>query len=59
VPAESWVYALNRQTDLGYLQITDSTGIYDLEVKAQVGDKVVLWYTLHGDQSEPLDITIR
>jgi hypothetical protein len=58
VPANSWVFALNHNTDLAFAQGTHENGVYDFEIKAQVGDDISLWYERSGDASESLDFTI-
>lgn len=58
VPANSWVFALNHNSDLAFAQGTHEDGLYDFEIKAQVGDNVSLWYELSGDASDTLDFTI-
>ena len=57
-PEKSWVTAYNRVTERGVLQAADD-GSYDLEIAAQVGDSIAIWYEIGGKTSEPLDVTIR
>jgi hypothetical protein len=53
------VYAINRSTNRGTFQITGATGGYDLTITTQVGDGIVMWYTVGGQQSERLEFEIR
>lgn len=57
VPRGSWVTAINRNTDLGYIQAAPE-GSYDFEIRASVGDAIVLWYELDGEDSLPLEFEI-
>jgi hypothetical protein len=49
VMAHSHVIATNARIDEGDLYITNETGRYVLELPAQVGDEVVLYY-IHGNE---------
>ena len=59
VRPNSWVFALNERTELAYAQATHETGRYDLEIRAEVGDEILLWYEIGNDKSESLEVTIR
>jgi hypothetical protein len=59
VEPDAWVFAVNRETDLGYFQSTGADGRYDLEVRANVGDTFLLWYELREERSEAVRFTIR
>lgn len=48
----AWVYALNRVTNKGYIQITGGDGRYDLLVEASHGDSMAVWYEIAGEPSE-------
>lgn len=58
VRAEAWVFALNRQSNVGTFQGTGADGAYDLALPAKVGDTLVLWYEHDGDVSESLLIEV-
>jgi outer membrane biogenesis lipoprotein LolB len=53
------VYALNRSTDSGTFQFTDQTGNYRLTLTTQVGDEILMWYSLGQQQSDQLEFEIR
>lgn len=59
VHPSAWVYALNEQTQRGYIQITGSDGRYDLTVEAAHGDSFALWYEVSGEQSQPVYFDIK
>lgn len=57
-PNGALMTAYNR--DLGEGRIQDvREGHYDLEVPAEEGHTLILWYTLHGEESLPLEILVR
>jgi hypothetical protein len=58
VEAHAWVFAVNRETQLGYLQGTGADGRYDLEVKASSGDTFLLWYEIGEERSQAVRFTI-
>jgi hypothetical protein len=45
------VFARNRNTDLGFIQQTGSSGRYDFEVQGEAGDEMDLWYSVGNDTS--------
>ena len=56
-PTGSLMTAYNR--DLGEGRIQDvRNGRYDLEVPAEEGHTLILWYELRGEQSMPLEILV-
>ena len=55
----SWVYAINRSTDMGAFQATNESGNYDLTLLTKVGDGIVLWYEVGSQTSEWLEFEIR
>lgn len=57
-PRGSWVTAYNRAAGLGYIQSVRE-GRYELEIRAKVGDEIALWYEIDGEQSLPVEFTIR
>lgn len=57
-PKGSWITAYNRNLALGYIQDVPE-GAYDFEIQARVGDEIVLWYEIGGDESLPVEFKIR
>jgi hypothetical protein len=55
----AWVYAINRSTDMGTFQATNESGNYDLTLRTQIGDSIVLWYEVGSQSSERLEFEIR
>lgn len=56
-PFGSWMHAYNRTTGMGAFQdVLD--GRYDFEIQASVGDSLVLWYAIRGEESLPLDLMV-
>lgn len=54
----AWVFAVNKASQFGAFQAADAEGRYELELRAQVGDEVALWYELNGEGSEALILVI-
>ena len=55
----AWVFALDRANQLGVFQAAEADGSYALELQAQVGDEIVMWYEIDGEGSESLVFTLR
>ncbi len=45
-------FVRNQVTGEGSFRDTNSDGFYELTLRAQVGNSVLLWYTLNGDRSQ-------
>lgn|SRR5690606_8251299 len=58
VQANAWVYAYNRASEVGHFRATGDDGRYELEIVAQVGDPILMWYTVSGEQSDSLEFEI-
>jgi hypothetical protein len=52
------MHVFNRSTGNGTFQDVKD-GRYDIEIQAAVGDSLVLWYAVGGDESLPLDMTVK
>ncbi|HET9958541.1 MAG TPA: hypothetical protein VFQ61_28800 [Polyangiaceae bacterium] len=58
-PGGAWMYALNKTSNVGVFNRATPEGRYDLEIPAEVGHRIALWYELDGEQSESLLFTVR
>jgi hypothetical protein len=58
-PATSWIFAINRASQLGTFKAVEADGSYGLELRAEIGDQIVLWYEINGEGSEALTLVIR
>jgi hypothetical protein len=57
-PEGSWISAYNRDLGEGTFEdVVDQR--YDIELRAEVGHHIVLWYEIGGDRSLPLELEIR
>lgn len=57
-PERSWMHAYNHDTGNGAFQEV-RRGRYDFTIGAAVGDRLVLWYAIDGEESLPLDWTVK
>lgn len=55
----AWVFAIDRASQLGAFRAAEDDGRYDLELRAAIGDEIVLWYELDGEGSEALIFTLK
>lgn len=51
-------YARNQVNGQGVFNNTNADGFYELMLRAQVGDGVLLWYTLDGERSQAVRFEI-
>lgn len=58
VQRESTVFALNQRVGRIVGQTTDETGEYELELSAEVGDRLVLWYRNGADESPTTEVIV-
>jgi len=58
VQPHAWVYALNRATQVGAFRATGADGRYEITIVARVGDPIVMWYTVAGEQSDSREFEI-
>jgi hypothetical protein len=59
VRASAWVFAMDRTNQQGVFQQAQSNGTYDMELRAAIGDEIVMWYEVDGEGSESLSFTIK
>lgn len=58
VRSESTAFAQNMRTGRITGQTTDETGEYELELAAEVGDRLVIWYRLYGEESPTTEVLV-
>ncbi len=58
VQSMATTYAQNMRTGRIAGQTTDETGDYELELAGEIGDRLVVWYTLNGDQSAGTEVIV-
>jgi hypothetical protein len=51
-------YARNQVTSEGSFKETNADGFYQLRLRAEVGNGVLLWYTLNGERSQAVRFEI-
>src|SRR5690242_181318 len=54
----AWVFAIDRANEEGVFQKAEADGSYELELRAAVGDEIVMWYEADGEGSEALTFTL-
>lgn len=59
VRPRAWIYALNTDSNRGYLQVTGADGRYNLTVHAEHGDVFAIWYEIASEQSDALYLEIK
>lgn len=57
VEVNATVYVLNRARSAGAFQKAQD-GTYSIEIRAELGDSMALWYELDGEVSEALSFEI-
>lgn len=59
VRPRAWVFAMDRANQEGVFQQALSNGSYDMELRADVGDEIVMWYEVDGDGSDSTTFKIK
>jgi hypothetical protein len=55
----AWVFAMDRANQEGAFKQAAGDGSYELELRAEIGDEIVMWYELDGEGSEALNFTLK
>lgn len=58
VQSRASVFALNQRTDEIVGEVTGADGAYDLMMKAEVGDRISVWQSIHTKESGSTDIIV-
>ena len=58
VQAEATAYTKNLRTGGIVGQVTDETGDYEYEIAGEVGDRLVIWYTVSLEPSMSVEVLV-
>jgi hypothetical protein len=58
VTSRATVHVMNERTNKGASQLTEDDGLYDLELRAQVGDTLRIWKRVGTQESDFVEVTV-